>query len=165
MSIYDLAFPDPTRTARVAALCAVTRIDPEALPRLRDAWVERVYGEVRVAFYTRAGGDNRVDYAAAISALRAHPQYLSDRDDRLDTTYATFRFRVLLPGTGTWLADQLAARSHDGEVDTDQRWTDAFDRVSRGDDVTPAETAWCDQVTAAVRDAASQGTTERIIEV
>jgi hypothetical protein len=150
MSTYELVFPDPERPARVALLLAVLNLD-EANLRVRDAWTERVKDRLRIALYTRAGGDNRPDYAEGITKATRSPYYLSDRDDDLDSTYATFRFAWPSERLGK-LMDVVLPASHDGEVDTDQRWHDAFARLERGE-ITPQQVAGFDQVTAAIRNA------------
>jgi hypothetical protein len=164
MSLYNMVFPDPNRHRRIAALVALVAIDE--LPRVRDAWVELIDDEIVLAFYARIGGGNREDYASAITALRAHPHYLSDRDDRTDPTYATFRFALptaragLVPG----LIELLRTEAHPGEVDTDQRWADAIAAVQRGD-IDPATLAQADQLFAGINEAFASSDGPRIIEI
>lgn len=43
---------------------------------------------------TRTGGGNRPDYQTYIDDMRAIPEYVEDRDDPFDSTYAHFKFRV-----------------------------------------------------------------------
>ena len=60
--------------------------------RFRDAHLEED-GKV-IAIYTRNGGGNRGWLWWAWEILRKHPQYISDKDDEFDSTYATIRFRT-----------------------------------------------------------------------
>lgn len=152
MSVYELAFPDPTRPARLAILCAALDIKPTAFDRLRDGWVELVDDQVQLALYARIGGPNRRDHQDAISALQTHPHYLSDRDDSWDRTYATFRFRLPPHHAEELLADVLHHSAHPGEVDSDKRWQDAIARIKRGD-VTPDELAGFERVITELQNA------------
>jgi hypothetical protein len=85
---------------------------PDKYPRFRDCFVEhteqvvggelgvkkesrpRKKGERFIYVYTRAGGGNREAYQNEIDKLRKHPNYISDKDDDFDFTYATFKFSV-----------------------------------------------------------------------
>jgi hypothetical protein len=60
------------------------------LARYRDCYKTE---DNLIAIYTRLGGENRSNYESVIQALRRHPLYESDADDKLDATYATFYFR------------------------------------------------------------------------
>jgi hypothetical protein len=166
MSLYNMVFPDPNRGARIAALCTLIGTEPlDGFPRLRDAWVELVDDEIVLAFYTRIGGPNRAEYASGITALQAHPHYLSDRDDHRDPTYATFRFAV--PTARAELPELtvlLRSIAHPSEVDTDQRWADAIAAVERGD-INPATRAQADQLFAGINEALVRGGGPRIIEI
>ena len=59
MALYDLAFPDSTRPARSAALCAVLNLEPHEVPRLRDSWAELVDGVVQGHALDRVAVDGR----------------------------------------------------------------------------------------------------------
>jgi hypothetical protein len=160
MSLYDMVFPDPSRARRVAALVSLVELDD--FPRLRDAWVELVDDVIVLAFYARIGGGNRDDYASAITALQAHPNYMSDRDDQFDSTYATFRFVLypVVPG----LAELLRSNAHPGEVDTAQRWADAIAALERGD-IHPTTLAQADQLFARINEALTSDARPRIVEI
>lgn len=167
LSLYEMVFPDPTRRRKIAALCALIGTDElDGFPRLRDAWVELIDDEIVLAFYARIGGGNRREYASAIIALQAHPHYLSDRDDRSDPTYATFRFALpaaradLMPG----LSERLRSEAHPGEVDTDQRWADAIAAMERGE-ISPATLARADQLFAGINEAFASSDGPLIIEI
>lgn len=60
--------------------------------RFRDVHLEDD-GKV-VAVYTRNGGGNRGWLWWVWELLQRHPQYLGDKDDEFDSTYATIRFRT-----------------------------------------------------------------------
>lgn len=159
MALYDLAFPDPTRNARAVVLCGVLGLAPGVLPRLRDTWTELLDDTLVIALYLRIGGPNRTGHAEEIAVLRCHRDYLSDRDDGFDPTYATFRFGLdearterLIPGFVT----QARPSAHVGEVDTDARWRDAIARVENGE-VTPGQLAGFDQLMTALNDTLGEG--------
>ena len=63
---------------------------PDWYGRFRDCFVDD--GMIHV--YTRLGGGNREDYEDIIKKIRAHPDFVTDRDDDFDCTYATFIFNV-----------------------------------------------------------------------
>ena len=62
---------------------------PEQYPRFRDCFVDG--DETHV--YTRVGGGNR-DCGFGEEELQQHPNYLRDKDDDFDSTYATYVFSV-----------------------------------------------------------------------
>ena len=178
MSMFELAQPDPDRRARMLLLMGVLAADLSGV-RARDMWVERVPDpqveggqRLQIALYTRVGGGNRRDYGDAIAELQGLPGYLGDRDDGFDATYATFRFAwpreradelsSELPG-GESLTEIATRVAHEGEVDTDERWREAIERVQRGG-FTPGQRAQADQLIAGVR-AALEGTGPPIVEV
>ena len=66
-------------------------IDPEFLleeARLRDVYLSK--DRTRVVIFTRIGGGNRSYHAPAITKLRNFKGYITDYDDDLDNTYASF---------------------------------------------------------------------------
>lgn len=67
-------------------------LDPAAVPRLRDVWINRELTEVTV--FTRTGGGNRPEYSEANALLVSHPGFLRDRDWAVDSTYAEWVFSV-----------------------------------------------------------------------
>lgn len=69
------------------------------IPRWRDTWAERHGDALLIRAYTRVGGHHRPDYEDEIGVLQDHPWYDHDVDDVFDSTYASFYFRVPLPGT------------------------------------------------------------------
>lgn len=95
--LYNALFGDGHEQDRIMLLAILTQLELGDLGRARDAWVEKDLsgeGDVRYALYTRNGGGNRPDYAEQIAKMQANPNYLEDRDDTFDTTYATFYFRL-----------------------------------------------------------------------
>ena len=155
MSLYDIALGDGNQGARGALLLAILG-NPEP-GRFRDAWVEKGDdGEPVISIYTRNGGGNRSDYAEVISALQAHPLYLRDADDELDSTYATFRFSAPPEARDVLLA---TARE---PVNMDEKWKEAIDRFESGE-MRPAEQAMADQLGAMLSDLSPDA--PRIMEV
>ena len=59
--------------------------------RFRDCYVEKDGNEYKIAVYTRNGGGNR-DYC--MPDFSGHPNFLYDRDDDFDGTYATIYFSI-----------------------------------------------------------------------
>lgn len=98
MSMYDIVLGDGKEAERAGALLlTLLGIKQGEVPRYRNCWLElNENGDPQVGCYMRTGGNNRADYADQIAALQAHPQYVEDSDDRLDSTYMTIRFLVPL---------------------------------------------------------------------
>jgi hypothetical protein len=69
-------------------------LGPAECGRFRDAYFQELDGKVVLAIYTRNGGGNRDDYEDVTQVLRSHPNYLSDRDEPHDCTYASYFFSV-----------------------------------------------------------------------
>lgn len=142
--MYDIALGDGGQEQRGMLFgYTLLNIKREEFGRFRDAWLEDVDGELRVAVYTRNGGGNRPDYQEQIKGLQAHPCYLSDKDDEFDSTYATFYFR-LWPVLPAHLAELEKWKDVDWPglveglretavppIDTDQRWHDAIARLEK----------------------------------
>lgn len=145
MSMYEMVFPDPTRGERAAILLTVLGIPPGErlgfVGRFRDCWVEKQPdGPPLIAIYTRNGGNNRADQADAITAMQAHPCYLSDADDTFDRTYATFYFTTptdrpdeMSPAAWEIVKGAIIEAATD-PIDTDERWLGAIMAIgdSRG---------------------------------
>lgn len=87
MSLYNLLFGMNPNTDVVLALLGLRQHDVE---RFRNVSLDLEAGEISV--YTRTGGGNREDYPQ--NALTSHPDYLRDKDDDFDSTYATFYLRI-----------------------------------------------------------------------
>jgi hypothetical protein len=105
MGLYNMVFGTSNQAPLVLALLNLT---PSDVGRLRDAWFEKTpSGELRLAVYTRNGSGNREHYSSENESgpscdctgciityrLPAHPDYIEDRDDSFDCTYATIWFR------------------------------------------------------------------------
>lgn len=70
-------------------------IDPEFLleeARLRDVYLSK--DRTAVVIFTRIGGGNRQYYSDAIEKLRKYKGYIRDYDDEIDSTYASFEYRI-----------------------------------------------------------------------
>lgn len=93
--LYNAIFPDGLK--RAAILLPAIGLNPKAGAafRVRDAWVEKDgLGRLFIHVYTRVGGGNRERYAKVITEVRRSEYYERDADDRFDSTYASFWFRV-----------------------------------------------------------------------
>jgi hypothetical protein len=119
--LYNALFPgSEARGALFAGFLGFPSLD--AIGRLRDAWPEiDPEHDVLIRVYTRNGGGNRADYVTAIDGMRAHPLFVRDADDKFDSTYASFWFRV---------PDEWKERLRDvasPPVDMDERWKKTID--------------------------------------
>lgn len=72
----------------------VLGIQPNGVPRLRDAWIEIGGGSIQLIVFTRAGGSNRSRLDVGIQYMRSIPGYRSDHDMAFDSTYAEFVYGV-----------------------------------------------------------------------
>ncbi len=87
MGMYNLVF-GTSPTFPIARLL----LAPREFGRLRDGWFEKLLdGTIRIAIYTRNGGNNRYEYMPDFSN---DPLYISDADDKFDHTYATIYFKL-----------------------------------------------------------------------
>lgn len=145
--MYDMVLGDGHQGERAETLLhAVLNLRRRDFGRFRDCWAEVGWdGHLRIAVYTRNGGGNRPAYEEHTNRLKQHPEYLSDVDDRFDSTYATyyFRFPTEPPAHVTGIApycdqefwDALTKRIKDNApqqpVDTDARWKDALDKIEK----------------------------------
>ena len=109
MPLYNILFGRNPHSKLLLQLLDLTESD---IGRFRDAFVS----EGRIAIYTRLGGGNREYYQGNINKLQSHPNYLSDRDDDFDSTYATFFF--------SFLEDyrEILERMDSGKFNPDERW-------------------------------------------
>jgi hypothetical protein len=149
MSMYGMVFGDGTFKAPMAA---VAEVDPEKIGRLRDMWMEpHEDGGYRLAIYTRVGGNNRESYTEWVEYAQSHPNYISDRDDDFDNTYATYYFRITDAGVEAWAKWIGESNVGDEEpftpsaeelwdfikganlevVDTDKGWQEALARMGK----------------------------------
>lgn len=75
-------------------LMEVLSLSPRAVGRFRDCYLTEHNNMVVIAVYTRNGGGNRDDYKEQTKLLQSHPNYLSDRDESHDETYASYFFSI-----------------------------------------------------------------------
>lgn len=73
---------------------AILGFDFEQIPRFRDAYLAADEKETRIVIHTRTGGGNREAYHEANTRICENPNYLYDRDDEFDPTYANFYFAI-----------------------------------------------------------------------
>ena len=127
--LYNMIFGMNDKADAILATLGLTRAD---VGRFRDCFV----AERQIAVYTRNGGGNREHWDSYKSeegenckcpgctiqyGLRKHPQYVTDRDDDFDSTYATIYFRF-----PPELADDLEKLDSGQPFDPSQRWQDAI---------------------------------------
>ena len=141
MSLYNMLFGQNANADAILAMVGRTKED---FGRFRDCFVD---GEGRVAVYTRNGGGNRDHWdfsypdneagegcpcVGCFMTYRVHklPNYLYDRDDDFDSTYATIYFRV--PGEFKFIADALRE-----DFNPDQKWRDQLATIKQPDYVIP----------------------------
>lgn len=70
---------------------------PDWYPRFRDCKVVDSIDKDNnsgISVLTRLGGDNREFHKEDIEKLRAHPNYIEDKDMQDDNTYARFLFSI-----------------------------------------------------------------------
>lgn len=90
MSMYELIFADGEKG--MPLMGALGFKSTGDVGRYRSAWLEMDDdGKPRIAVYTRNGGNNREHY---MPDLEDHPNFLFDRDDSFDNTYATIYFSI-----------------------------------------------------------------------
>ena len=130
MSMYNLLFGQNEHSELILAMLHLTKED---VGRFRDVFINN--GEI--AIYTRNGGGNREhwDFSPGASAgeechcpgciityrLPKHPNYLRDKDDNFDFTYATIYFSI--PEPMRELADKLES----GTFEPDARWAEKIE--------------------------------------
>lgn len=154
--MYELIFPDEHRGTRVVILLKAADIIPEAIPRIRDAWIEKA-GEdnYEIRFVARLGGGNRKDYQEEIIGLRAREGFLRDHDEAFDSTYASFYYamprKFYTPGL-----DEASVPP----VDLETVFLAAIAKMQAAQ-LTPQQIAFGDQLIAALKDEGGSG----IIEV
>lgn len=81
MSLYNVmhGFSD-----LAAYLLNALNIDVSKIPRFRDCYIR----DSEIVVLTRTGGGNRESYEEENEAMTKHPNYLRDRDDDFDCTFA-----------------------------------------------------------------------------
>ncbi len=115
MSLYNMM--NGVNMATFFILPMLGEKHPDEYPRFRDCFVD---GE-EIHVYTRVGGGNR-DCGYGEEVLQAHPNYLRDKDDEFDSTYATYCFSVpdewkedfekLTNGKATEISESYKVRLH-----------------------------------------------------
>ena len=69
-------------------------LDMARIPRFRDTYLEADNQETRIVIHTRTGGGNRETFSDHNKYLTENPNYLFDRDDDFDRTYANWFFKI-----------------------------------------------------------------------
>ena len=131
MSMYALLFGSRPDSEKILALVGLKRED---VPRFRDVFISEDDEGPLVAVYTRMGGGNRGHWefssdsdpgpdctcfgCRAIYYLAEHENYVSDKDDDYDETYATYFFRPPEIPEGMELKPELSG---------EERWDKAFE--------------------------------------
>jgi len=139
---YETFYPDTDDAAeklilRVRTIAGLVGIDPNVIPAVRDAWIEKhrsvedpTRGHLLAAIYTEAREDIR-RHAAGVFAMRAHERYASERDDSVVPTYLTFFFRVPAEEMSEATLASLVGAAVE-PVDTDARWAAALEHHMKG---------------------------------
>lgn len=122
MGLYNAVFGyNPQSPLLLEAL----GLAPEEFRRFRDAFV----ADDEIVVYTRLGGGNRPDYQDVFEKMKRHPLYLRDADDKFDSTYCSFFFRIPLE----WKSE---LHSYDiGRWDPDTRWKAALQKLEQSSEV------------------------------
>lgn len=139
---FETFYPDTVDAAerlivRVRTIASIINIDPNVIPAVRDAWIEKHpseddpnTGHLLIAIYTEVR-ENINAHASGVFALRAHPTYHHERDDTIAPTYVTFYFRVPAETLShTMIASLVGAAV--APVDTDARWASALGHNMEG---------------------------------
>jgi hypothetical protein len=142
--MYNVVFGVNPATPVILMALGITRENfAFQLGRFRDAFVHRD----EIVVYTRNGGNNRdcferaprADCPCSGCAMRfrvpMHADYLRDKDDTFDSTYASIWYRIN-PGLPPDLIDLLKGISRPEEWDPDARWRRALDELKH---MTPAQ--------------------------
>ena len=134
MSMYGIAFG---RNLIAPYILEALELPQSAVGRFRDAFV----ADGEFAVYTRNGGGNREHYSyegqeegedcfctgcIITYHLPKHPNYLRDKDDDFDSTYATVYFSI--PEKYKEVFEPFDT----GKFDPDARWFELFDRLRAG---------------------------------
>lgn len=131
MSMYGLVFG---RNPIAPIILEALALPESAVGRFRDAFVSN--GEF--AIYTRNGGGNREHFSddgteegedcfctgcIITYHLPKHPNYLRDKDDDFDSTYATVYFSI------PEKYKELFSEFDSGDFNPDERWFAAIDAL------------------------------------
>lgn len=149
MSMYNLLMGMRAETS--AWLRVLGFLTPEAVGRLRDAYVTLVGDEPRIVVFTRNGGGNRGCWQAegcdelkgthgrmclvfVNASLQKHPMYVQDWDDDFDSTYASFEFKVP-PEFKELVVEYLSKEGVDAPPM--ERFRRLIDKMKTGDESDP----------------------------
>jgi len=130
MSLFEMIFGNGKEGVPLLAALGFKTLDE--VGRYRSAWMEKGEdGKPRIAVYTRNGGGNRETYQSIFDTLSNHENYLFDRDDSYDTTYATIYFSI--PKSMTDVLDLSQPEWRDilhGPIDMSTIWKKKIDSMS-----------------------------------
>ncbi len=162
MPMYNILFGCNPHAKLLLKLLNLTEND---IGRFRDAFVT----EGKIAIYTRLGGGNRECwcqgdkhscYQANIRKLQSHLNYISDKDDDFDRTYATFYF--------SFPEDyrEILERMDSGKFNPDKRWQEKIKEVQEmpADEIRakfPEIVAALDEISQAIE----KGESGKVIEI
>jgi hypothetical protein len=89
MSLYNMLHgTDPY----AGLFLKILNLNPHHIARFRDCHLNADGTEIYLL--TRTGGGNRTEYVDWWAKIRMHQDYISDRDDDYDSTFAITTFRV-----------------------------------------------------------------------
>ena len=120
MSMYNMLFGNNPLSDIILATLDLTKAD---CGRFRDCFIT----EDKIAIYTRLGGGNREDYEETTKRLQSLPNYLYDKDDDFDCTYATFYYSF--PEKYKDILQEL----NEGKFDPDSRWSKKLEEIGKMD--------------------------------
>jgi hypothetical protein len=121
MSLFDLVIGN---SGWPPMLMGISGLEPEMVARYRDHWIEREDEDTLIlAVYVRLGGGNRPDYTEQLDAMHALPSFVSDEDDRFDSTYCTLRFRLPKAVVTEWFEEN---RRDDAPNTTEELWEELW---------------------------------------
>lgn len=128
------------RNPMAGLLLGMLNLEEQDVGRFRDCFLKKVECEgeedsYKIIVFTRNGGGNRPDYAEVTEKLQAHPEFITDYDNDVDRTYATYEFKV--PEAFKETAKELFELGA-GDVDPSQKWRELFKKLEEGDQNNPA---------------------------
>lgn len=119
MSLYNMLFGENELADAILATLGLTKSN---FGRYRDCFIT----ENKIAVYTRNGGGNREDYQHIFDTLSTHPNYLYDKDDEFDYTYATIYFSF-----PEEFKEELMKLDSGEKFDPSQRWLEKIEEIRK----------------------------------
>lgn len=89
MSLYNKLFGENEDATALLGMLSLTRKEFE---RYRDVYLNK--GGTRIIVVARIGGHYRKEYQEVFKAMKKHPFFAKNYDDKFDKTYTYFEFKV-----------------------------------------------------------------------